>query len=265
MLAHGRQIDVVHIVEERLRVHAVHLHEAAQRGAELAIVGLLQVARVCKGHAQQAGDELAHALIDLQEEIAVGGIERVVKVEHPHLRALESTPMHVLASRAGSIWGGRGRVASGGTGGGRHALLFALRVTSVPTPCSVKSSRSTQCATRPSITTTASTPASTTSMQPSIFGIMPPVMTPSRTSWRASSMVSCCNSLPSLSSTPATSVSSSRRLAFMRAASALANVSALMLRVSPSWLMPTGAMTGIRSEPEMTSTICGLPSAGSPT
>ena len=68
-----------------------------------------------------------------------------------------------------------------------------------------------------------------------------------------------------MSSTPATSVSSSRRLAFMRAASALANVSALMLSVSPSRLMATGAMTGIRSDLEITSTMCGLTSAGSPT
>src|SRR5262249_20626309 len=169
----------------RLRVHAVHLHEAAQRGAELAVVSFLQVARVCKGHAQQAGDELTHALIDLQEEIAVGGIERVVKVEHPHLRSLKPAPMRARLARAGSVWGGRGRAATGSRRKGSHALFFALRATSVPTPCSVNSSRSTQCGTRPSITTTASTPASTTSMQPSIFGIMPPVMTPSRMSRRA--------------------------------------------------------------------------------
>src|SRR5262249_48951510 len=260
VLAHGCQIDGVHVVKEWFRVHAVHLHQAVQRGAELAVVGLLQVARIDEGHAQQAGDELTHALIDLQEEIAVGGIEGVVKVEHPHLRSPEPAPTRALTLRASS-GGGGGCAARGGI----HALFFALRVTGVPTRCWVKSSRSTQGGTRPSITTTASTPASTTSIQPSILGIMPPVMTPSRMSRRASSMVSCCMSLPWVSSTPATSVSSSRRLAFMRAARALANVSALMLRVSPSLLMPTGAMTGMRSEPAITSTICGLTCAGSPT
>ncbi len=70
---------------------------------------------------------------------------------------------------------------------------------------------------------------------------------------------------PAVASTPATSVSSNRRLAFMRAASALAKVSALMLRVWPSRDTPTGAMTGMRSDFEMTSTMCGLTSTGSPT
>src|SRR5215831_9338664 len=93
VLAHWRQIDVVYVIEERLRVHAMHMHEAAQGGAELPIVCLLQVARVSKGYAQEAGDELAHALIDLQEQVAVGGIEGVVEVEHPHGRSLEPAPM----------------------------------------------------------------------------------------------------------------------------------------------------------------------------
>ena len=113
--------------------------------------------------------------------------------------------------------------------------------------------------------TTASTPASTTSTQPSIFGIMPPVIVPLRMRSVASMIDSSAISRPSLSSTPATSVSRSRRLAFMRAASAEANVSALMLRVCPSRPRPIGAMTGMRSDFEITSTMCGFTSTGSPT
>ena len=89
-LGNHRQVEVVHVVEERLGVHLVHLHQARQRRAELAIVGLLQMPRVLEGHAEIAGDELAHALVDLGEQIAVGGIERVVEIEDPHLRALEA-------------------------------------------------------------------------------------------------------------------------------------------------------------------------------
>jgi hypothetical protein len=88
-LGHAGEVDVVHVVEERLGVHAMHLHQAGQSGAELAVVGLLQVPRVVVGHAEIAGDEFAHAPVDLREQVALGGIERVVEVEDPHLRALE--------------------------------------------------------------------------------------------------------------------------------------------------------------------------------
>ena len=66
------------------------LHQAGQRGAELAVVGFLQVPRVFEGHAEIAGDELAHPPVDLAEEVAVGGIERVVEIEDPRLRPLEA-------------------------------------------------------------------------------------------------------------------------------------------------------------------------------
>ena len=86
---HVADVDVVHVVEERLRLHAVHLHHAGQRGAELAIVGFLQIARVGVRHVEEAGDELAHAVIDLGEQVARGRIKRVVEVEHPHARVGE--------------------------------------------------------------------------------------------------------------------------------------------------------------------------------
>ena len=98
VLGNHRQIDIVHVVEKRLGVHLVDLHQARQRGAELPVVGLLQVPRILEGHAEIAGDELAHPLVDLAEEIAVGGIERVVEIEDPSLRALEAAPC-----RAGAL------------------------------------------------------------------------------------------------------------------------------------------------------------------
>jgi hypothetical protein len=90
MLGHDREVDVVHIVEEGLRAHLVHLHKATERRAELAVVALLQMARVRERHAEEVGDELAHLLVDLGEEIALRRIERVVEVEDPGLRRIEA-------------------------------------------------------------------------------------------------------------------------------------------------------------------------------
>jgi hypothetical protein len=39
--------------------------------------------RVGIGHAEGLGDEFAHAVIDLSEEIARGRIQRVVEIEDP--------------------------------------------------------------------------------------------------------------------------------------------------------------------------------------
>ena len=69
----AREVDVVHVVQERLRVELVHLHEAGQRRPELAVVALLQIARVLERHVEMSGDEFAHALVDLGEEVAGGG------------------------------------------------------------------------------------------------------------------------------------------------------------------------------------------------
>ena len=80
---HGRQIDVVHVVEEGLRVELVDLHQPRQRGAELAVVALLQVARLREGYAEIVGDELAHAPVDFGEEVARRRVERVVEIEDP--------------------------------------------------------------------------------------------------------------------------------------------------------------------------------------
>ena len=79
------KIDVVHIVEEGLRRQVVHLHQAAERGAMFGVVALLDDLRLDGRNAEQIGDERRHALIDLGEQIAGGGIERVVEIEHPRI------------------------------------------------------------------------------------------------------------------------------------------------------------------------------------
>ena len=110
VLLDHRQIEVVHVVEEGFRIHAVHLHQAGQRGAELAIVGLLQVAGVDERHAEEAGDELAHLLVDLGEQVALGGIERVVEIEDPHARRVEPAPRRRAHSLSPHFSGERVRV-----------------------------------------------------------------------------------------------------------------------------------------------------------
>ncbi len=86
-------------------------------------------------------------------------------------------------------------------------------------------------------------------MQVSTLGIMPPEMVPSAISLRASATDNCGISFFDLSSTPGTSVSSRRRLAFSAPAIAPAKVSALTLKVPPEAEAATGASTGIISLP----------------
>src|SRR6516225_10421392 len=102
-------------------------------------------------------------------------------------------------------------------------------------------------------------------MQVSTLGIMPPEMVPPAISARASLAVSCLMSLPDLSSTPGTSVSSSSRLALSAPAMAPAKVSALTLYVVPSLEVASGASTGIRSRPRICVSTAVSTLSGSPT
>src|SRR5680860_1332512 len=252
---HNLEIDVVHIIEKGVRRDAVKLHETGKRGAVLGVVALPQRMRLVERKIEGVGDERAHALVHLREQVAVRRIERVVEIEHPSLDMAETVDMAKAARRRGVRH--RGALV--------RLPLGRRRSISVPAPCSVKSSSSTACGTLPLIITTASTPSAITSTQPSIFGIMPPVMVPSSISVCASPVVMERISRPSLSSTPSTSVSSRSRFALSATASAAANVSALIFRVSPSGPTPIGATTGIRSDWMMTSMIWGSTSPGSPT
>src|SRR5262249_53335874 len=127
---------------------------------------------------------------------------------------------HDLAEHVGAREGGR----RDDPGRERTECRAVHRWISVPAPRSVRSSSSTACSTLPSRMTTPSTPASSAYMQVSTFGIIPPEMVPSAISRCASatdrSLISCFD----LSSTPGTSVSSSRRFALSAPAIAPAKV-----------------------------------------
>src|SRR6185295_21086 len=77
------KVKIVDVVEKQLGVHVMHLHQTTQGGAELPIVSLLQVPRILEGNAEKAGNEFAHALVDLTEQIALDRIERVIEIEDP--------------------------------------------------------------------------------------------------------------------------------------------------------------------------------------
>ena len=63
--------------------HAMVQHEAAERCAIGAEILLLEGPRFLLGDPEMPGDELAHALVDLGEQIDVGRIERIVEIKDP--------------------------------------------------------------------------------------------------------------------------------------------------------------------------------------
>ena len=80
---HDGNVDLVHVLEEGFRVEAVVEHEPAERRAEGMEIVFLQPPRRRVIEAQEVGDEVPHAPVDLGEQRAVGRIERVVEIEHP--------------------------------------------------------------------------------------------------------------------------------------------------------------------------------------
>src|SRR3546814_3062886 len=77
------------------------LHQPRKRGAVRVEVILLYAPRLHPVAVQKIGDEPAHALVDLREDIGLGRIERVVEVEYPRIDMVER-------KRGGSGWhGGR--------------------------------------------------------------------------------------------------------------------------------------------------------------
>src|SRR3972149_4865374 len=57
--------------------------QSGKGGAVLVVIGLAQSLRVFERDAEAVGDELAHAPVDLGEQIAIGRVERGVGGEHP--------------------------------------------------------------------------------------------------------------------------------------------------------------------------------------
>ena len=54
------------------------------------VIGLAAALRLVASDAEALGDELAHALVDLGEQVAVGRIEGVVEIEDPGLDMVEA-------------------------------------------------------------------------------------------------------------------------------------------------------------------------------
>ncbi len=85
-----RMIDLVHISEIVVGVHAMFGHHAAHGGAVAAVVVLLDPARFRRGYLEPGADELADPHIDLLPQIDVMRIQRVVEIEHPGVDVGES-------------------------------------------------------------------------------------------------------------------------------------------------------------------------------
>src|SRR5436189_4786354 len=76
-------IDLMHIGEKVVSVHAVFAHHAAHGGAITPVIVLLDPTGFLCGHPEEGADELANSRIDLMPKIDVMRIQRVVEVEHP--------------------------------------------------------------------------------------------------------------------------------------------------------------------------------------
>ena len=79
----AEQIDVVNIGEECFGIDAMNRHQSAERGAIALVIGLLQMPRLVRRKLHGSRDIVAHACVDLSEQLAVGPVERVVEIEDP--------------------------------------------------------------------------------------------------------------------------------------------------------------------------------------
>src|SRR6185503_1351778 len=143
-----------------------------------------------------------HRLVDLREDVRRGVMEGVVQVEDPELAELQP--------------------GTRGNGVQRRRI-------SVPTPSSVRTSRSSACSTRPSMMWQVLTPFFTASSAELILGSMPPEMVPLANSSSTFFEDSPVRRLPFLSSTPGVLVSTISFSAFSISATLPATRSALML------------------------------------
>src|SRR3954451_2596200 len=96
-------IDLMHIGEKVVGVHAVFAHHAAHGSAIAPVIVLLDPTGFLCGNPEEGADELANPRIDLMPKINVMRIQRVVEVEHPgvdigkeagffHHRSIMSSP-----------------------------------------------------------------------------------------------------------------------------------------------------------------------------
>ena len=78
-----RVVDLMHEIEEVVRLHAVLGHQPAHRGAVAAVIVLLQPERLVMRDGEQFGDIVADAIVDLLPEIELMRVQRVVEIEDP--------------------------------------------------------------------------------------------------------------------------------------------------------------------------------------
>jgi hypothetical protein len=83
-------IDIMHLLEEIVRIDVVSQHQPVQRGAMLLVELLLEQVRVFPRELQQFRHVGRHLDVDLGEKVRVMGIERVVEIENPIADRLES-------------------------------------------------------------------------------------------------------------------------------------------------------------------------------
>ena len=84
-----RVVDLVHVVEEIVRLHPVLGHHPAHRGAVALVIILLLAEGFVVADLEEIRDVVADALIDLLPQVHVMRIERVVEIEHPGLDMAE--------------------------------------------------------------------------------------------------------------------------------------------------------------------------------
>src|SRR5689334_1481124 len=175
MLHHVRELrEDVRLGEEFARVHAVVAHQAIERGA----VGTPEMLPHDVGarlvHTEALAQERVDLLVHRREDARARVVQRVVEVKDP------DPPRRRQARDA-------------------HRYLLRMRV---PTPWSVRTSRSSACGTRPSMMCTLFTPLRAASSADPILGSMPPEITPLLTRSSIFLGVRPVSSLPCLSSTP---------------------------------------------------------------
>ena len=84
-----RMIDLVHVGQIIVGVHAVLGHHAAHAGAVAAVIVLLDHAGFFRGDLEKRADEFADPRIDLLPQIDVMRVQRVVEIEHPGVDVAE--------------------------------------------------------------------------------------------------------------------------------------------------------------------------------
>ena len=91
-------IDLVHVGQIIVGVHAMLGHHAAHAGAVAAVIVLLDHAGFFRGDFEIRADELADPRVDLLPQIDVVRVQRVVEIEHPGVDMREGAGKVIASS-----------------------------------------------------------------------------------------------------------------------------------------------------------------------